>query len=55
MKKFILIAAVAFTFTACNTGASTEVPATTDSTVVKADTVKVVADSTKVDSTKAAK
>ena len=53
MKKFILVAAVAFAFTACNSGVKTET--TTDSTVVKADTT-VVADSTKVvDTVKAAK
>lgn len=39
MKKFIAIAAVVFTMTACNTGANTEAPATTDST--KVDSCKV--------------
>ena len=39
MKKFILIAAVAFSIAACNSGANTEAPATTDST--KVDTCKV--------------
>lgn len=54
MKKFILIAAVAFAFTACNSGVKTETT-TVDSTVVKADTT-VVADSTKtVDTVKKAK
>ena len=50
MKKFILIAAVAFSFTACNSGANTEAPATTDSTTVdsvKVDTAKVVVDTIK--------
>jgi hypothetical protein len=59
MKKFILIAAVAFSFTACNSGANTEAPATTDSTTVdsvKVDTAKVAVDTTKaVDTAKAAK
>lgn len=54
MKKFIAIAAVVFSMTACNTGASTEAPATTDST--KVDSCKAVCDSTvKVDTVKAAK
>lgn len=54
MKKFILVAAVAFAFTACNSGASTEATPTTDST--KVDSAKVVVDTTKVaDTTKAAK
>ena len=54
MKKFIAIAAVLFSMTACNTGASTEAPATTDST--KVDSVKAIADTTKVvDTVKAAK
>jgi hypothetical protein len=57
MKKFILIAAVAFAFTACHSGASTEATAV-DSTVVKADTAKVdstVKVITVVDSAKKAK
>lgn len=54
MKKFILVAAVALTFTACDFSANTEAPATTDST--KVDSVKVIADTTKVvDTVKAAK
>jgi hypothetical protein len=56
MKKFIAIAAVAVSLTACNTGASTEATTTTDSTAVITDTTKVVADTTKaVDTVKAAK
>lgn len=59
MKKFIAIAAVVFSMTACNTGANTEASATTDSTKVdscKVDSCKAVCDSTvKVDTTKAAK
>jgi hypothetical protein len=54
MKKFIAIAAVLFSMTACNTEASTDAPTTTDST--KVDSTKVAADTTKVvDSVKAAK
>ena len=55
MKKFILVAAVAFAFTACNSGASTEATTpVTDST--KVDSTKVAVDTTKVvDTTKAAK
>ena len=40
MKKFILIAAVTVLFAACG-GASTEKAATTDSTTIKVDSVKV--------------
>lgn len=54
MKKMIAIAAVTLSLTACGTGASTETPTTVDST--KVDSVKVVADTTKVvDTVKAAK
>lgn len=51
MKKFILIAAVVASFTACNSGSTTEAT-TNDSTAVKADTTAVV-DSTTVDTTNA--
>lgn len=59
MKKFIAIVAVAISFTACNSGASTQTPAT-DSTAVtvdslKADTTVAHVDSTKVDTAKKAK
>lgn len=55
MKKFILVAAVAFAFAACNSGASTEATTpVTDS--CKVDSCKTTCDSTKaVDTTKAAK
>lgn len=55
MKKFILVAAVAFAFAACNSGASTEATTpVTDS--CKVDSCKAKCDSTKaVDTTKAAK
>jgi len=47
MKKFILVAAVAFAFTACNSGASTEATTpVTDSTTV--DSCKTACDSTVV-------
>lgn len=56
MKKFIAIAAVVVLMTACNTGASTEAPTTTDSTTIKTDSTVVAADTTKaVDTAKAAK
>ncbi len=48
MKKLILIAAVAF-FTACGS-ASTEAPASCDSTCV--DSCKAIVDTVKVDSVK---
>ena len=47
MKKFILIAVVVASFTACTSGSETETT-TNDSTVIKADTTLVV-DSTTVD------
>ena len=54
MKKFIAIAAVALSLTACNTGASTDAITTADST--KVDSCKAKCDSTKVvDTTKSAK
>ncbi len=47
MKKFILVAAVAFAFAACNSGASTEATTpVTDSTTV--DSCKTACDSTVV-------
>ena len=53
MKKMIAIVAVVSLLAACNGSASTEAT-TTDSTLVKADTTKVVVDSTKaVDTVKA--
>lgn len=64
MKKLLFVAVIAATFTACNSGASTEVKTDStavvadstavvaDSAAVKADSTAVVADSTKVDSTK---
>lgn len=60
MKKFILVAAVAFAFAACNSGASTEATTpVTDSTAVdscKVDSCKATCDSTKVaDTVKCAK
>ena len=61
MKKFILVAAVAFGFAACNSGASTEAttPVTDSATVsadtLKADTTAAHADTTKVDTAKEAK
>lgn len=52
MKKFILVAAVAFVFAACNSGASTEATTpVTDSTTVdscKVDTCKTACDTTAV-------
>jgi hypothetical protein len=54
MKKFLAIVVVTAFLTSCG-GATTTETTTTDSTVVKADTVKVCADSTKCDTTKAAK
>jgi len=55
MKKFILVAAVAFAFAACNSGASTEATTpVTDSTTV--DSCKAACDTTCVaDTVKAAK
>lgn len=63
MKKLLFVVAIAATFTACNSGASTEVKTDStavvadstvvvDSAAVVADSTAVVADSTKVDSTK---
>ena len=47
MKKFILVAAVAIAFTACNSGASTDTTTpVTDSTTV--DSCKTTCDSTVV-------
>ena len=53
MKKFLAIVAVSAFLTSCGGAATTEATST-DSTVVKADTTKVCADSTKCDTTKAA-
>jgi len=55
MKKFILVAAVALAFTACNSGASKEATTpVTDST--KANSTKTVVDTTKkVEATQDAK
>lgn len=56
MKKFLTIVAVTAFLTSCGGASTTETTTTTtDSTVVKADTTKVCADSTKCDTTKAAK
>ena len=55
MKKFIAIAAVAISLTACNSGTTEQTPVTTTDTVtVKADTTMVIIDSTVLDSSKAA-
>jgi hypothetical protein len=52
MKKFIAIAAVAMTFTACNPGSTTEETTATDTTaVVVVDTTVNTVDTTKVDTT----
>jgi len=54
MKKFIAIAAVAISLTACNSSKTEETPVTTDTVTVKADTTMVIIDSTVLDSSKAA-
>ena len=54
MKKFLTIVAVTAFLTSCGGASTTETP-TTDSTSVKADTTAICADSTKCDTTKAAK
>ncbi len=56
MKKFILVAAVAFAFTACNSGASTEATTPVTDSCKATDSCKVACDSTKaVDTVKEAK
>lgn len=56
MKKFILVAAVAFAFAACNSGASTEATTPVTDSCKVSDSCKATCDSTKaVDTTKAAK
>ena len=54
MKKFIAIAAVAISLTACNSGKTEETPVTTGTSTVSTSTTTTV-DSTKVDSAKEVK